>query len=184
MLNEILQDAETPLAPSDTALSKIAKLAEDQLRIERHITMVMEDLETLNTQLKDIAEYRLPDAMAEAGVNSFELSNGSKITVKPYYGASITDANRPACHHWLEEKGHGSLIKKEVTATPPRDDQQAYIDLRMFLDKAGLGYKVKEAVHTATLSAFVKEQIEGGVDFPMDLFKVFTGRKAKITEAK
>ncbi len=184
MLSEILEDAETPLAPDDSAIKKIATLAAVQLMIQRSIARLEEELKEEAQALKDIAEKALPDAMAEAGVNSFELSDGSKISVKPFYGASITQENEKPCFAWLEGNGHGALIKKEVTATPPRDDAQAYIDLKIFLDKAGLGYKVKEAVHQGTLNAFVKEQVEKGADFPMDTFKVFSGRKAKITEAK
>lgn len=184
MLNEILEDAETPLAPADSAIKKIALLASVQLRIERRIAQLNDELEEETQALRDIAERALPTAMSEAGVNAFELSDGSKITVKPFYGASITDENRQGCFGWLEENGHGPLIKREVTATPPRNDTQAYLDLKIFLEKAGLGYKTKESVHQGTLTAFVKEQLETGKVFPMDLFKVFSGKKAIIKEAK
>lgn len=184
MLNEILADSETAPVPADNAIKRIADLAAAQARLERLIISAEEDLAALKEELRDVAERSLPDAMAEAGIASFTLEDGSKITVKPFYGASITDENRAGCFGWLEETGNGSLIKKEIGVAVERGDAETFQAVTTELGQMGLSYKVKEAIHPQTLQAFIKEQVEGGKDFPMDLFKVYTGRKAKIQGVK
>jgi hypothetical protein len=185
MLSAIENDAEaSPAAPPDAVTKRIANLASEQLRFARLIAAAEKDLAELNESFKEISERLLPDAMAEAGVTAFELTDGSKISVKPFYGASITAENQAPCHAWLEENGHGSLIKKGVSVDLEKGDTESFQSVTESLDELGVGYKVKEGIHASTLNAFVKDQVQSGVDFPMEMFKVFTGRKAKIQGPK
>ena len=39
----------------------------------------------------------------------------------------------------------------------------------------------KETVHAMTLRAFIKERVESGDDFPMELFGAYVGQRAIIT---
>lgn len=185
MLSEIEKDAEAgPAAPPDLVTRRIANLASDQLRVGRLIAAAEKELAELAEEFREISERLLPDAMAEAGVTAFELTDGSKITVKPFYGASITAENQTPCHAWLEENGHGSLIQKVASVTLPKGDTEAQAEFFGHVKEMGLDSKTKEGVHASTLNAFVKEQVQAGADFPMELFKVFTGRKAKIQGPK
>lgn len=186
MLSEIEKDAvaEGTTVPPDAVTKRIANLASEQLRFGRLIAEAEKDLAELTESYKAISERLLPDAMAEAGVNAFELTDGSKISVKPFYGANITAENQIACHAWLEENGHGDIIKKGVSVDLDKGDSEAFQTLTESLESLGMGYKVKEGVHASTLAAFVKEQVQIGGYFPRELFKVFIGRKAKIQNAK
>lgn len=184
MLEEIVNDADFTLMPNDLLVKRIANMAEEQLRLERLILKAEADLADLTAKHKEISERNLPDLMAEVGVSAFSLTDGSKITVKPFYAASISDENRTPCHVWLETSGNGSLIKKTVTVEMEKGDAETFSDVIQNLSVLGVGYKVKEAVHPSTLNAFVKDQIQNGEDFPADLFKVFSGRKAKIVGIK
>lgn len=185
MLSEIEKDLEAgPAVPADFVAKRIANLASEQLRFGRLIASAEKDLADLNESYKEISERLLPDAMAEAGVNAFELTDGSKITVKPFYGASITADNQTPCHTWLEENGHGALIKKGISVDLEKGDNLNFQAVTESLNDLGISYKVKEGVHNGSLVAFIKEQMEAGADFPSALFKVFTGRKAKIQGPK
>jgi len=42
----------------------------------------------------------------------------------------------------------------------------------------------KEDVHASTLKAWVRERIEAGDEFPMDLFGAFIGQRAIIKKGK
>jgi hypothetical protein len=57
-------------------------------------------------------------------------------------------------------------------------------DLLTFLLKKGYEAESKEYVHSQTLSAFVREQIEAGRKIPMDLLGVFQYDEAKVTRKK
>jgi hypothetical protein len=47
-----------------------------------------------------------------------------------------------------------------------------------------MSYSGKTGVHPQTLAAFVKEQVESGADFPLDVFNVYIGQIAKIKRSK
>ena len=56
--------------------------------------------------------------------------------------------------------------------------------LKAQLEEQGLEYSGKMGVHPQTLTAFVKEQVESGAEFPLELFNVYIGQIAKIKRSK
>ena len=56
-----------------------------------------------------------------------------------------------------------------------------------FLDRAkqmDLIPEQKESIHPSRLRAWVKEQVEAGNDFPMELFGAYVGQRAEIKGVK
>lgn len=168
-------------APTDQALSKVATLAELQLALEQQVEEIEARLKDKKEQLKKVQEFDLPEAMAEVGVASFTMANGCKVAVKPYYSGKIDEENCDACFGWLRENDFGDLIKHEFAVSLPKGEDDKAKELMATLRALGLGYKDKEGVHPQTLSAFIREQVEKGAAFPLETFKAYIGRKAKIT---
>ena len=50
--------------------------------------------------------------------------------------------------------------------------------------KKGFVPDKKTEVHSSTLRAFVKERVENGEEFPMELFGAFVGQRAVINGGK
>jgi hypothetical protein len=178
---EPINYAEDVTAPSDQGLSKIAGLAELQLVLEQQVQEIEDRLKDKKEQLKKVQEFDLPEAMAEVGVASFTMANGCKVNVKPYYSGKIDEENCDACFGWLRDNEFGDLIKHELTIGLPKGEDEKAKELTATLRAMGLGYKDKEGVHPSTLSAFIREQVEKGAAFPLETFKAYIGRKAKIT---
>jgi len=181
----------------DKVKSSISQLAVRQLDLMRRKSETEAQLKRIDEDLKRISEFDLPNAMAEAGMKTFELLDGSKIGVKRVYAAGIRVENRPEAFAWMRERGHDSLIKTEVQVPLGKGAhdiaEQILEALReKFPDYSG---KLDESVHWQTLRAFVKEQIEaeeaaaaGGdtVDDPLprELLGVYIIDKAEITLPK
>ena len=163
-------------------LTTVSRLAHRQLQLQNELELLAEREKQLNDELRQVSEDLLPSAMAEAQLSEFKLDNGAKVTVAPYYSASISKDHQDEAYDWLREHGHGSLIKNVVSVAFGRgEDEKANTFIRQTL---GLGYNVdqKLKVEPMTLKAFVKEQLttEGGDVPPADLFGIFTGTKATI----
>lgn len=177
------QDAKTVL-PSDAGLAKVAELASLVIRLETDIAEREADINTIKERLRQVQESLLPEAMATIGVAEFKLEDGSKVTVKPFYSAKIGDDNREVCHTWLRDHGFTELIKHEIVVQVNRGKDDQAKQLAKVANELQLPFVDKEGVHPSTLTAFVKEQVEKGSDLPLEQFKVFIGRKAKVAGAK
>lgn len=184
VLSAALKDS-AEIKADDNSLMTISNLAMRQLSLAGQIEDAEERLKELNAQFKQISEMDLPNAMLELGMRSFKLEDGASISVEKFYGASIKVENRPLAYAWLEENGHGPLIKTDVVipfgkGTEARADAK---ELMEDLKSEGFDVALEESVHHSTLKAFAKEQLEAGTPLP-DLFTVFVGEKAKITLPK
>ena len=182
---------------SGETVSSISQLAVKQLQLQNRIKERDALNKTDNEELKKISEYELPNAMAEAGMKTFELLDGSKISIKRVFTAGVKVEQRPEAFAWMRERGHDSLIKTEVQVPLGKGAheiaQQIIERLREeFPDYAAA---LDESVHWQTLRAFVKEQVEAEeaavnqgetVDDPLprDLLGVYIIDKAEITLPK
>lgn len=182
MLEDMLADSQS--MPSDDGLKKVSRLAEALVDKEEEIKEAEARLKILKEQQRDLAEKQLPDAMAEVGMAKFELTDGSEVTIKPYYSAKIGEDKREECFNWLLDHGHEALIKDEVSITFNRGEHDKAEEFRSQLQEQGLEYSGKMGVHPQTLTAFVKEQVESGAEFPLELFNVYIGQIAKVKRSK
>ena len=178
---EMLADSQLP---SDQGLGRISTLAERYTDLDEEIKDAETRLKILKEQAREIAEKQLPEAMAEIGVAKFTLTDGSEVTVKPYYSAKISDDKREECFTWLQDHGHEALIKEDVVLSFNRGEHEKAEEFKAQLDQQGMEYSGKMGVHPQTLTAFVKEQVESGAEFPLELFNVYIGQIAKIKRSK
>ena len=169
----------------DAKLKSLADLAKQQLTLESRIAKGEELLAQLNDQLKELKEKRIPDAMAEIGMESFSLSDGSSINVEKYYAGSISEDHKKDAFAWLRKNEFDALIKRNLTITFGKGEDQFANKLVRDLQrrKRPVNFTDKEAVHPQTLKAFIREQMEAGNELPTELFGVFVGNRAKITPA-
>ena len=182
MLEDMLADSQS--LPSDKGLSKISHLAERLIDMEEQIEEAEARLKILKEQAREIAERQLPDAMAEIGMAKFSLTDGSEVTVKPYYSAKIGEDKREECFTWLQDHGHEALIKEEVSIAFNRGEHERAEKFKNQLEQQGIEFNGKLGVHPSTLTAFVREQVESGSEFPLELFNVYIGQIAKVKRSK
>ena len=182
MLEDMLADSQN--LPSDQGLSKVSRLAEELIDKEEEVKEAEARLKILKEQARDVAERQLPEAMAEVGMANFVLTDGSEVTVKPYYSAKIGDDKRDECFNWLQDHGHEALIKDEVSITFNKGEHERAEEFKSQLEQQGIEYNGKMGVHSQTLTAFVREQVESGAEFPLELFNVYIGQIAKVKRSK
>lgn len=169
-------DAELPV----DKLQKLVILCNRLAEMQAHASEQEEIAKQAKANARMVAEQMIPTLMEEIGVEKLTLPDGRDVSVSTAYRAT---ANRPDQFKWLEDHGHGSIIKKKVEVTLDNDVPERVVeDLLSKITEEGYDeVKVAKAVPWNTLSAFVKEDIEGGAgEVPLDLFKVFIQDIAKV----
>ena len=189
ILKMMEQDFEDNLASSvdkldQGGLKTVAELAKEIQNEEEYISCLEDDLKKAKKKLLKMTDEDLPALLQEVGINKFELDDGSTVEVKQTYGASILVDNRPQAYEWLRENGYDDIIKNNVICTLGRGEDDKASAFQAFAAKEGYAANQKTEIHPQTLRAFVKERVEAGEEFPMELFGAWIGQRAVIKRGK
>jgi len=161
----------------------IQSLADQVERLEkmnRGIEKTEESLKEQKKQKDHVSMEVIPTLMSEMGLAELKLVDGSVVTVKPNYSASITVANREAAFNWLRNNGLGDIIKNEISVSFGRNEDNKAADYATLAQERGFQPTQKLKVEPMTLKALVRERIEAGKEMPTELFNVFVGNKTTI----
>lgn len=174
------------MALSNEELAMISNLARKQVDIEKEIFDLEDKAKAAKERLKEVQEIELPNAMAEVQMSSFTLADGTKVSIKEDYYASIAKEDdeffkRSRAFAWLRNNSFGALIKNQVICEFGKgEDELAQRALEM-LALEGFNAIQSQNVHPMTLKAFVKEQCtKGEQEFPMDIFNAGTLIRSKV----
>jgi len=113
-------------------------------------------------------------------MTSFRMEDGSSIDIKPFYSASISEARRAEAFQWLRDNGFDDIIKNTVSVRFGRGEDELCNRLLGLLGQQGFPVDQAEKVEPSTLKAWVRERVERGEQFPMELFGAYIGKKASI----
>lgn len=186
--------------PKTADLNLIRNLAEEMRSIESKLALMTEEAKRLSDRFSEIQMTSLPEAMATAGMSSFELVTGDIISIKDFVRASIPtltaisnaqgpdkvdlEERRKQAFAWLKLNKADSLIKSELSAVFGKGEGKAAAEFAKMIQKQGYAAAVEESVNFQTLNKFIKEQIAAGKDVPQEPFALFTGKKAEIKKSK
>jgi hypothetical protein len=181
MTDDFFADDEAPV-PDDAELYKIRLHAELLKELNESISMAENNLSELKKERDKIALELLPDAMQELGLKSFELSDGSKISVADViYGSLPKDnARRLAAIAWLKANGGEGIIKDLIFISLDKGDIEIATKILDAARTYGADPELKEDVNHNTLKAFTREQATKGVDVPYQDLGLWRGWKADI----
>ena len=165
-------------------LSTLTGFAEAIIKQDAFVKELEEKLKEEKKKLLKMTDEDLPALMTEANSMEFTLLDGSKVTIKPQYGASIKVDNRPAAYEWLREHGHDDIIKNTISCQFGRGEDDLASSFKAFAEKEGYVPTQTEKIEPMSLRGFVKERVENGDEFPMELFGAYVGQRAVINKAK
>lgn len=161
--------------PSEDKLDKLRSSLRVVRDLERELADLNEMVSERSAKILDMKMKSLPDLFAEAGVDNIGLpAEGNlpayDVELKPYYKANIAvdwpDDKRQTAFAWLDDNGHGDLIKSMFVVSLGRDDRTRAKKVEKALEKLGVPFSVELGVPWNTLTAFVKERIEKHKESP------------------
>jgi hypothetical protein len=180
----------TPEPPSSDLKKLQAKVAE--LRdTENEMETLTERLKTLAKKAFNISSVELPELMLEVGISSIGLPADGNLPAYDAKMASFYKANiaagweperRNAGFKYLEKLKAGDLIKTEIVIMLPRDKRAEAKKLLKSLKK--YSPEVSEAVHSGTLSAWLKERLKDGKAVDLDLIGGEVGTRVQLKPRK
>ena len=168
----------------DGQLDGVSRLANEAAALEHKLAEQEQAMKETKAALHKITDEQLPEALEEMGLQKFTLTDGSEISVKPIYSASIPKDRREEAFQWLRDHEFGDLVKNNVTVTFGRGEDA---DAKEFMNLCGSqGYVPDqlEKVEPMTLKAWLRERVEAGDAVPLDLFGAFISQRATIKRSK
>lgn len=192
---EVVQDT-----PADGDLSSVASLIERTYQAERELAFLEEQVKAKKAQVLQLTERDLPEAMTRCGVRDFTTASGLRATVSTKFRCGqlddapddpSKDAQRPLSErldalNWLDEAGHGDLVKRVVAFTLGAGSSELAADIiRIVRANIGSNSMVidhRRAVVWNTLSKFAREQHRDGFDPPLEKLGVMRVQQAKVTK--
>tara|TARA_R110002110_G_scaffold55760_1_gene158993 strand:- start:68 stop:643 length:576 start_codon:yes stop_codon:yes gene_type:complete len=169
---------------SDSKLDKVSRLCSEAARLQEDVDRTAEEHKHFKKALHKVTDEYLPEALEELDLEKVVMKDGSEITIKPVYAASIPKDRKPEAFAWLREHGYGDIIKNNVTVTFGKgedDDAQSFMDM---CDERGFSPEQREKVEAMTLKAWLREIVEAGDAIPLDLFGAFVSQRAILKRGK
>lgn len=191
MSNSLLQEMEADQttvssveAVDSSGLKSIAEMARAVRTKSEEVQRLEAQFKEAKKQLLKLTDEDLPAMLLELGLSAFELDDGAKVTVRPTYGAHIKAENKETAFNWLRANGFEDIIKNTVSCQFGRGEDQEAVAFMEQAQQLGYSAEQKTDVHASTLKAWVKERVENGEEFPMELFGAYVGQRANIVGSK
>ncbi len=168
----------------DSKLDKVARLASEAARLQEDLDRTEEEAKHFKKALYKVTDELLPEALEELNLQKFTLKDGSEISVKPIYAASIPKDRRDEAYDWLREHGDGDIIKNNITVTFGKGEDQDAEAFMLVCGNQGFTPQQIEKIEPMTLKAWLREKVEAGHAIPLDLFGAFISQRASIKRGK
>tara|TARA_R100000278_G_scaffold48642_1_gene41768 strand:- start:2069 stop:2617 length:549 start_codon:yes stop_codon:yes gene_type:complete len=164
--------------------TELSEVIEQYKSVGAQILAVESKLKELKEQEKYISNFSIPEIMNKMNLSTVKLKDGSELSVKKVYSATMKADKKPQAIQWLRDNGLGDIVKNEITVNFGQGEENkamAYATLAR-----GQGYEPaqKEAVHAMTLKVTMEDWKNKGNEVPEDLFWTFDGNQTKIKNKK
>ena len=153
---------------------------------EDEITELEDKLKAKKAEADDISSRVIPELLAEQGLSEIKLADGSKVSVKKEFRATLPkdDLRRESAYQWLRDQGLGDIIKNNVTVSFGRGEDNKANQLMDLAVANGFTPQQKSDVAWNTLTALYEERVKAGLDMPSDVFSLWIKDKTKISRKK
>ena len=150
---------------------------------EDEIASLEEQLKSKKAEADDIGSRVIPELLAEQGLSEIKLADGSKVSVKKEFRATVPkdDTKRENALLWLRTNGLGDIIKNNVSVTFGKGEDNKAEQLLNLAAENGFEPQQKSDVSWNTLTALYRERVEAGLDMPSDCFSLWIKDKTKIS---
>jgi hypothetical protein len=187
------EEASSPRKVNPDSLKEVTKACREAADLELDIQYLTERLNEAGAALRRLTHERIPALMEKANIKDITIRGGGnlpdkKISLKTFCYANIAagwDARRrEQAFEALRATGDGAhLIKNTFTFKFPAGTEKAAQELQKFAAGFGYEYEQIEAVHTQTLSKWLRERRKKGLPHPpLDVIGGAVGQEAIIKD--
>ena len=182
--SEMLKDTSDML--DNVEITDIAQQCIKLKEKEDEIAELEDKLKAKKAEADAISSRVIPELLQEQGLQEIKLSDGSKVSVKKEFRATLPkdDLRRESAYQWLRDQGLGDIIKNNVTVSFGRGEDNKAQQLLDLAVANGFQPQQKSDVAWNTLTALYEERVKAGLDMPSDVFSLWIKDKTKISRKK
>jgi hypothetical protein len=164
----------------------------DKLSTEvEKLQSIKTQIENLEARVKDLKEDEkhfscvvIPKLMEDMNLESLKLRDGSEISVKKIFSATLKADRKAEGIHWLRENGLGDIVKNNITVSFGQNEDNKAAEYAVLARSNGYEPLQEEKVHPSTLKVVMKEWKEKGREIPEELFNTFDGSQTHFKNKK
>ena len=181
---EMLKDTKDML--DEIEVTDIAEQCVLLKKKEDEVAELEEKLKAKKEERDDISSRVIPELLAEQGLQEIKLADGSKVSVKKEFRATLPkdEIRREAAYQWLRDQNLGDIIKNNVTVSFGKGEDNKANQLVDLAVANGFTPQQKSDVAWNTLTALYEERVKAGLDMPSDVFSLWIKDKTKISRKK
>ena len=163
-----------------TDISTLSRYCLMLQNLEDQMLNMEKDLKKLKEEADKIGSEIIPNLLAEQGLSSLKLADGSSVDIRKSYNCTIKKDQVESAFEWLRNNGLGDLIKNEVAVQFGNGEDNKAEQLLGLAVREGYEPSQKQKVEPMTLKALYRERIEAGLDMPSEFFNTFVKDQTKI----
>lgn len=157
----------------EDSLARLTNWANELQELDVSVAEAEERFKALKADRKELAEQKIAKLMDDLDLTDFKTKDGVRIKLKSKMRCKITDDNRESAYDWLDEQGHGGIIKRQVAVGFSKAEGERALELIEQLREQYPDVKEVKDVHWSTLDKIINELAVQGEDVPLDLFGVY-----------
>jgi hypothetical protein len=165
---------------------KLAEEANAAVAKQREMTDLLERAKALQEQIQVAVQKTLPDLMHELELHDFTTEDGTCISLKPYFRASVPVKDlraREDALAWIRENVP-DIIKVELVLSYGAMQHDVALATKELLESLDLRPVLLEDVHHSTLTAYIRDRVtnpkEGDEPLPLKTLNASMGTVADI----
>ena len=164
-----------------TDIQTLADYCLELQAFENEIAELEEKIKNKKEAADKISSEVIPNLLAEQGLSSLKLADGSGVEVKKSYSCTVKKDAMESAYTWLRENELGDLIKNEISVQFGKGEDNKADELIGLAVQEGYEPSQKQKVEPMTLKALYRERIEAGLDMPSEFFHTFVKDQTKIS---
>jgi len=177
-IDELESDQQQVLEKAD--IDSLAAYCRELQAYENEIAELEEQIKFKKDKADKISSEIIPNMLAEQGISSLKLADGSSVDVNKSYNCTIKKDEMESAYNWLRENQLGDIIKNEVSVQFGKGEDNKAEQLLDLAAQEGYEPSQKSKVEPMTLKALYRERVEAGLDMPSQFFNIFIKDKTKI----
>ena len=170
-------------APDQSDIIDPKKLSEEVEKlkyIQANIKLKEDQIKELKEDEKHFSCIVIPKLMEDMNLKSLKLKDGSELTIKDVYFASLKADKKAEGIHWLRDNGLGDIVKNNITVTFGQGEDNKAVDYASLARQRGYEPIQEEKVHHASLTVVMKEWKDKGREVPEELFNTLDGNRTYL----
>ena len=141
-------------------------------------------LKELKSQYDYISGITIPQLMDKMNLKTLKLKDGSELSVKNRFFASIRADKKAEAIKWLRDNGLGDIVDNNISVSFGQGEDNKAVDYVNLARSGGFEPIQEEKVHPQTLKVVMKEWKDKGREVPEELFNTFDGNQTYLKSKK